>query len=257
MGTRIVFITGSDTGVGKTLLTALLLCHLRSQGSCALALKPFCSGSRADAQLLYDLQDQDLTLEEINPFYFPEPVAPLVSARRHKRSISLDQVVRHITSIASRLGEAPCLPAANLKLQTSNFKLQNYLLIEGSGGLLVPLGESYNVRDLITRLSCDVIVVSRNQLGTINHTLLTVQSLLNPTPRSDFSLQPSAFSLSSAVLMDSAAPDASSWSNAAILSELLAPIPLFRLPFFGPHCSSPVAIKKHSKGLRKTLSRLV
>src|SRR5579862_1215230 len=141
MSPTIIFITGTDTGVGKTLLTALLLCHLRENGCRALALKPFCSGGRADAQLLHQLQERELTLNEVNPFYFPEPVAPLISARKHHRYISLDQVVRRINSIASplssvRAGSTPKCPTQNLKLKT-----QSYLLIEGSGGLLVPLGE--------------------------------------------------------------------------------------------------------------------
>src|SRR5579859_2301962 len=108
MAARILFITGTDTGVGKTLLTSLLLCYLRSRGARVLALKPFCSGGRADAELLCELQDGDLTLDEINPFYFPEPVAPLISALKHKRNIPLDHVVQRIHSIASRV---PSLPA--------------------------------------------------------------------------------------------------------------------------------------------------
>ena len=78
---RIIFITGTDTGVGKTLLTGLLLHHLRQSGCHALAMKPFCSGSRADAEFLHAVQDGELTLDEINPFFFAEPLAPLVAAR--------------------------------------------------------------------------------------------------------------------------------------------------------------------------------
>src|SRR5260221_14172519 len=93
---RTIFITGTDTGVGKTLLTALLLAHLRQNGVPALALKPFCSGGRADAELFHALQDGDLTLDEINPFYFREPIAPLVAARKHRRRIQLDDVLKNI-----------------------------------------------------------------------------------------------------------------------------------------------------------------
>src|ERR1041385_8329560 len=146
---RIIFITGTDTGVGKTIFTGLLVHHLRTEGVHALAMKPFCSGSRADVRLLRGMQDEALTEEEINPFYFPEPIAPLVSARKRKRLIPLGEVVQWIKKTAAR---CECL------------------LVEGSGGLLVPLGEKYLVRDLIKRLNCEVIVVSRNQLGTINHT---------------------------------------------------------------------------------------
>ena len=260
MATKIVFITGTDTGVGKTLLTALLLCHLRSHGARALALKPFCSGGRADAELLCKLQHGDLTLDEVNPFYFPEPVAPLISARKHKRNIPLDRVLQHINSIASRVPSLPAGLPSNASTRHSPLATRNFLLIEGSGGLLVPLGEGYTVRDLIARLPCDVLVVSRNQLGTINHTLLTVQALLNSTPRSPLriphSAGPSTFSLSCVVLMDSGTRDASSRSNEPILAEFLAPVPLVCLPYLGIRCSSASAVKKNAKKFQKTLARL-
>src|SRR5215471_13308077 len=70
---RLIFITGTDTGVGKTVLSAMLLSHLRAGGCHALGLKPFCSGARADVDLLRAVQARELTREEINPFYFPEP----------------------------------------------------------------------------------------------------------------------------------------------------------------------------------------
>ena len=251
---RIVFITGTDTGVGKTLLTALLLCHLRAQSSHALALKPFCSGSRADAQLLYDLQDGDLTLEEVNPFYFPEPVAPLVSARKHKRPIPLDQVIQHINSISSRPCLVPRHPTAGLKTKNSTLRIQNFLLVEGSGGLFVPLGEGYTVRDLIARLNCEVIVVSRNRLGTLNHTLLTLHALVTPIPSSALRPPHSALKV---VLMDSATPDFSSSSNAAVLAELLAPTPVVVVPFVGARVHGVSAVNKHAKRLNALLGRLL
>ena len=264
MNPKIVFITGTDTGVGKTLLTALLLCHLRAHGSCALALKPFCSGSRADAQLLYDLQDRELTLDEINPFYFPEPVAPLVSARKHKRSVPLDQVVRHIHSITSRIAQAPHPSASKAKTRNLKLATQNYLLIEGSGGLLVPLGEGYTVRDVILRLDCEVIVVSRNQLGTINHTLLTTQALRNPISRSTFRTARSQHSVSrtphsalKVVLMDVASPDSSSASNAAILSELLAPTSLVLIPFVGAKARTVSGVRKTTALVKPALARVL
>src|SRR5579859_7771518 len=89
---KIIFITGTDTGVGKTVFTSLLLHHLRKSGVYALAMKPFCSGGRGDVWLLRAMQDGELSEEEINPFHFPEPVAPLVSARQHKRRIPLTNV---------------------------------------------------------------------------------------------------------------------------------------------------------------------
>lgn len=246
---RIIFITGTDTGVGKTVATALLLQHLRNTGARAFALKPFCSGGRADAQLLCALQDRDLTLDEVNPFYFPEPVAPLISARRHKRGVPLDRVVEYINSTASLLASG-ARATKNSKLKTKNF-----LLIEGSGGLLVPLGEDYTVLDLIARLACDVVVVSRNQLGTINHTLLTVQALRPAPAPLHLSARRPAPVVRAVALMDAVSRDLSRRSNPAILSELLAPIPLVTVPFLGRNCERISAVKKNAKKLQKTLAR--
>src|SRR5436190_3837938 len=90
---RVIFITGSDTGAGKTYLTALLLAYLRQKGIHALAMKPFCSGSRDDVELLQALQDREISDELMNPFYFEEPIAPLAAGREHGRMISLDTVL--------------------------------------------------------------------------------------------------------------------------------------------------------------------
>src|ERR1051326_5574870 len=101
MRTRTIFITGTDTGVGKTVLTGLLLAHLRAIGGHAMALKPFCSGSRKDVDLLYALQDGELAAEAINPFYFREPVAPLIAARQHGRLLPLGQVLEQLQRVCS------------------------------------------------------------------------------------------------------------------------------------------------------------
>ena len=77
---KILFITGTDTGAGKTVLTALLLAHLRSQGVNALAMKPVCTGPRSDVRLLQSLQRGELSDDEMNPFWYQTPVAPIVAA---------------------------------------------------------------------------------------------------------------------------------------------------------------------------------
>jgi dethiobiotin synthetase len=233
---RIIFITGTDTGVGKTLLTSLLLVHLRDCGCTALAIKPFCSGTRSDIQLLSSAQGRELTKRDINPFYFPEPVAPLVAARKHRRVIEPTQVVSHIKAIARR---CECL------------------LIEGAGGLLVPLADSFTTLDLIARFACQVVVVSRNKLGTINHTLLTIRALQRAAmPRS--SPQPPAPPRDlKVVLMDHGSPDPSCASNARILSEFLRPTPLISLPFFGANAASIQAIRANQKKIKKILARIL
>jgi len=219
---KIIFITGTDTGVGKTIFTGLLVHHLRAKGVHALAMKPFCSGGRADVRLLRAMQDAALTEEEINPFYFPEPIAPLVSARRRKHLISLAEVVREIRKRATR---CECL------------------LIEGSGGLLVPLGEKYLVSDLIKRLNCEVIVVARNQLGTINHTLLTVTALKH------FGVKKIAVAL-----MGTGKKDASVEKNGEVLREFLKGTRVVEVEFLGKKANKIGVLKKSNRKVKKTLA---
>ena len=99
---RIIFVTGTDTGVGKTLLTASLLFHLRQAGVNALAMKPFCSGGTADVDLIQAIQGGDPPRNEVNPFYFAEPVAPLFSARKQQKNIRLMDVLAAIKRMRKR-----------------------------------------------------------------------------------------------------------------------------------------------------------
>src|SRR6187402_963088 len=96
---RILFITGTDTGVGKTLLTGLLLHHLRENGVHALAAKPFCSGGTQDVVFLNEIQNGELTLRQLNPFYFRDPVAPLVAGRKHHKLVSLAQALTYLRKL--------------------------------------------------------------------------------------------------------------------------------------------------------------
>lgn len=221
---KIIFVTGTDTGVGKTLLTALLVHDLRQRGIDALGMKPFCSGSREDVKTIQSVQNGRVADEEINPFYFPEPVAPLVGARKRGRRISLRQVTERIYRLSHKCER---------------------LIVEGSGGLLVPLGAGYTVADLIGSLRCEVLVVGRDKLGTINHTLLTVKELQS---RAVHSLR--------VILMKGQNRDASMTTNWKILRELLTPLPVFRLPFLGPNPSSLKALKNNHKKIKKVLAQI-
>ena len=222
---KIIFVTGTDTGVGKTLVTALLLHQLRQSGYRAFAMKPFCSGSFADVRLLLELQEGDLSVKEINPFYFQEPVAPLVAARKHRRRIPLEEVLCRINSVKKNC---------------------EYLLIEGSGGVMAPLGEGYAVADLIAALRCFVLVVARNKLGVINHTLLTVGAL-----------RKLAIKRIRIVLSNCHEVELSTQTNQEILRELLAPVEVFSLPFLGQKVLSTSTIKKICRKLKKPLALLV
>jgi dethiobiotin synthetase len=254
---RTLFITGTDTGVGKTVLASLLLCHLRAAGFHALAMKPFCSGSRADADLLCALQEGQLTLDEVNPFYFREPIAPLVASRKHRHPVLRSDILASIRGVAARLAASD---KSKVKKPTSKTET-SFLIIEGSGGLLVPLGRRFSVRDLIASLRCEVIVVARNRLGTLNHTLLTVESLQSIpgyssrlTRRTPSSSRPAPLKV---VLVDPRTGDFSSRSNPSVLEQLIAPVPLVSLPFLSKRCCTPVAINKSAAKLKKTLDRIL
>lgn len=253
---RLIFITGTDTGVGKTLLTSLLLAHLRGCGIRTLALKPFCSGSRADARLLRSLIDHELTLDEINPFYFPEPLAPLVAARKHRRRISMRQVLSHVSRITYHASLiAPTLSRSNAStLRRSHAPT---LLLEGAGGLLAPLTQDCTALDIIRQLDCEVIVVAPNKLGTINHTLLTIRALQDGAASNAPTLPRSHSPRSTrVVLMNRPSPDASAGSNPSILSELLAPIPVHTFPFLGPAPCRLGAIRTHASAMQQKLAAL-
>jgi dethiobiotin synthetase len=220
---KILFITGTDTGVGKTLLTALLLHHLREAGHDALAMKPFCSGGRGDVELLQALQPGLLPDREMNPFYYPEPVAPV--AARGGRNVPLGRAAAAIRRVGDRC---------------------DILLVEGSGGLLVPLGRGYLVADLIRRLWCGVIVVARDRLGTINHTLLTVRVL------EGMGVEPAAVAL-----MSMEGGDPSVRTNERVLAGLLGRIPLVRVANVGRSASRQNGVKKGVKLVANALARLV
>jgi len=222
---RIIFITGTDTGVGKTLLTASLLHHLRQTGVHALAIKPFCSGGTDDVELLEAIQGGELSAKEVNLFHFPEPIAPLVGARRQRRRIELASVLGTIQRLSLK---ADCL------------------LVEGAGGLLTPLGEQFSLGEVMAGLGGEVIVVGPNRLGVLNHTLLTVEAL---RARGIDRIQ--------VVLMDQAKPDVSARSNGETLRELLAPMEIFPLPFLGPRATRLARVKESVKKIKKTLAHIL
>src|ERR1044071_7096878 len=148
MRPRFLFITGTDTGVGKTVLTSWLTRHLLQRGMAVAAFKPVSSGGRADAKALRAALQGGLSLDEINPWHFRAPIAPLLAARRENRKVKLAEVVAHIRKIQKRF---------------------DVLLVEGVGGILSPLGEGFDSRDLILKLDAMPIVVAPNKLGVISH----------------------------------------------------------------------------------------
>jgi dethiobiotin synthetase len=222
---KILFVTGTGTGAGKTVLTAMLLAFLRRGGGNALAVKPFCSGSRADARLLHSLQKECLTLDEVNPFYFDKPLAPAAAAGPGRPKVPLEAALGPIRLLAGRCG---------------------LLVVEGAGGLLAPLGRDYTARDLIRRLRCKTLVVGRNRLGGINHVLLTAEALQSAGIK-DFTV----------ALMGVRKPDLSARSNARMIRQRLPANPVFCLPYLGFGASKAGEVKKNAKYLKKTLAQLL
>lgn len=183
----ILFITGTDTGAGKTVLTVLLTRHLRSRGVNVAALKPICSGGRGDARELFGANHGVLSLNEINPWHFKAGIAPSLAARREGKKLKIGQVAAHARAVQKRFA---------------------VLLIEGAGGLLSPLGDNFNSRDLMLRLDAVPIIAAPNRLGVVNHILLTLEALpLNFRARARV------------VLLRFGKPDASTNSNAGLLAE--------------------------------------
>jgi dethiobiotin synthetase len=150
------FITGTDTGVGKTYFTAWLVRAWRRKGLRAAGLKPVCTGDRVDAEILREASGDELSLDEINPHHFRVPAAPLVAASVENRTIDFKA------------------EKARLRGQRGNF---DFLAVEGVGGWRVPLAPGYDVSDWARELGFPVVVVARGTLGTLNHTRLTVESI--------------------------------------------------------------------------------
>ncbi len=155
---RGIFVSGTDTGVGKTVLTAGLVRLLRRRGARVAALKPVETGVRRDGE---DPADWRLLAEAAGiggprtwfaPYVFPDPLAPLVAARRNGTSISLRS-----------LDEA-----------WQRFSAFEWVVVEGSGGLAVPLTEDVDMAGLAARWKLPVLIVARPGLGTVNHSLLSV-----------------------------------------------------------------------------------
>lgn len=153
---RGLFITGTDTGVGKTYVTALILAELRRQGVKAAAFKPIAcgKGGRHDAEIYRKLMNNEQPLDVINPIYLKHPLAPSVAAKLERTRIDLKKVLASYRRLA---------------------KEYDVVLVEGAGGLLVPIKRDYFVTDLAKDLKLPVLIVARLGLGTINHTLLTVR----------------------------------------------------------------------------------
>jgi dethiobiotin synthetase len=151
------FITGTDTGVGKTLVSCALLHAFAAQGKRVVGFKPVAAGCdendrSEDAENLRAASNVMATYGQINPYCFVPPVAPHIAARRSGVRIDLNRILTSFRELASQA---------------------DVVIVEGAGGFLIPLNEKQDGADLARELALPVILVVGMRLGCLNHALLT------------------------------------------------------------------------------------
>lgn len=151
-----LLVTGTDTGIGKTWVSALIIEQLRKVGTNAVGLKPVLSGGRDDAERLWQANGGVLDIDLINPHWYRTPVAPLVASRIEGSPLVLGDMVKHIQQIRDD---------------------HEFTIVEGVGGWEVPMSEDFGFPEFAKALGLPIVVVAANWLGTINHTLLTVKAI--------------------------------------------------------------------------------
>ena len=155
-----LFVTGTDTGVGKTVVACAIVRGLRARGVDIGAMKPVETGVEAagplDAQALRAAAGDTDDLDLVCPLRFSLPAAPTVAARAEGRSVDFRRILETYETLAAR---------------------HDVMLVEGAGGLLVPVDADHDMAGLAERLGLLTVVAARASLGTINHTKLTVEAL--------------------------------------------------------------------------------
>lgn len=154
-----IFITGTDTEVGKTFVSAALIHLLRQKGQRVSVLKPFECGQQtpSDSEILWQAAEGKGAIpKHICSYQFLEPLAPAMAAQKGQQTIDLERIDQDL-EMAKREGD--------------------FLLVEGCGGLLVPLLPNhlhFSIESLASRFHLPVLIIARATLGTLNHTLLTL-----------------------------------------------------------------------------------
>lgn len=158
-----LFITGTDTSVGKTLITGGIAAVLRKQGLKVGVFKPIASGCRDEGILISDdteflamCADAEYSLSVISPVTYKTPAAPITCIQVEGRAIDYEEIV-----------------------SAYNYLCENtdVVLVEGIGGAMVPIDEEHSVLDLAVQFNLPTVIVARPNLGTINHSLLTIEAV--------------------------------------------------------------------------------
>ena len=157
-----VFVTGTDTGVGKTRVAVALIHTLRAQGLRVAAMKPVSAGSgpgelNEDVVALMQAANVAADLADVNPYAFAEPIAPHIAAQRAGVTIEMSAIAAAYSRLAATA---------------------DVVVVEGAGGWRVPLNEHEDMADLAQRLGLPVVLVVGLRLGCLNHAVLTAESIL-------------------------------------------------------------------------------
>lgn len=162
--TTAYFITGTDTGVGKTLVSSALIHGFVTRGFTAVGMKPVAAGCRREStQLIADDVEQlraasnlDIPLNQINPYAFEPAIAPHIAAQQAGIDIKLDVIAQAYEQLKAKA---------------------DVVVVEGVGGFRVPLGHDVDTADLAKILDLPVILVVGMRLGCLNHALLTAEAI--------------------------------------------------------------------------------
>lgn len=223
---EVVCVLGSDTGVGKTTITRLLLRHAELMGLGVVALKPFSSGGREDAEALLGGQENKADLDLINPWHYDAPFAPLIAARMGGRAIpDMAEVVTWIDLHRQR---------------------NQLVLMEGVGGLLTPIAERFSMLDIIGAIGGRLVVVVRNRLGAINQARMCY-------------VTSKQCHVAQGILVLSGLEDAdsSARTNRAAIEEFCPQWTVLELPYVGKIGLGANGTKTIAKKFKKTLAQIL
>lgn len=161
MTARGLFVTGTDTGVGKTRVAVALIHALRAQGLQVAAMKPVSAGNEPgqlneDVVALMQAANVEADVSDVNPYAFAEPIAPHIAAQQAGVKIDMSTIVESYSRLAA---------------------MADVVVVEGAGGWRVPLNEHEDMADLAQRLGLPVVLVVGLRLGCLNHAVLTAESI--------------------------------------------------------------------------------
>jgi len=151
-----IFVTATDTEVGKTYVSCRILEALKSLGVKCGCFKPVSTGDRNDAKALIKASGVEESAEVVTPEFFKNPMSPYGASLLEYKKFNLKKIEKTFDYFLNKY---------------------NFTVVEGVGGIMVPLKKNFFVSDLIKVFNLPIIVVARHNLGTINHTLLTIEKL--------------------------------------------------------------------------------